>query len=114
MSDTDENLDQRRLDLDDWVRELCLDEKSMSNPRVEALLNEFLEVGQQAAPLEPSNHLTTDVSEWVVIPSNTVTTFNCKCLLLSPAHSLSFFLLVCLSIFDYPSHYTHLITHLLS
>jgi hypothetical protein len=59
--------EQRRMSLDEWFGELCMDEKSMSDSRIVALLDRFLETSAQPPP-RVSFTSNSDLSSWVVIP----------------------------------------------
>jgi hypothetical protein len=66
-SEDDSFNDQRRLSLDEWFGELCMDEKSMSDPKIVARLDRFLETNAQPPP-HVSFTSNSDLSSWVVIP----------------------------------------------
>lgn len=66
--------DQRRMALDEWFGELCLDEKSMSDSRIVSLLDRFLDTKAQPAP-PASFSSTSDLSSWVVIPQADLTSY---------------------------------------
>jgi hypothetical protein len=73
-TDDDAFNDQRCLALDEWFGELCLDEKSMSDPRIVAHLDRFLGTGEQpAAPVTFNSN--SDLPSWVLIPDSNLTTY---------------------------------------
>ncbi|CAE7521808.1 unnamed protein product [Symbiodinium microadriaticum] len=71
VDESNQALDERTTLLDEWCRELCLDEKCMTNPKILSALDQFFISAQVTAPLigdiEPDN-----MDSWIVIPENTV------------------------------------------
>lgn len=65
---TDEMYDQRRLQLDEWMQELCLDEKSMTNPKIVELLGGLIEAGEHESTATAAAG-SGDVNEWTMIPT---------------------------------------------
>jgi hypothetical protein len=74
-ADDDTFNDQRCLALDEWFSELSLDEKSMSDPRIVAHLDRFLETSEQP-PAPVTFNSNSDLPSWVLIPDSNLTTFS--------------------------------------
>lgn len=74
---TDDMYDARGTQLDLWIREMCLDEKSMTNPKVVARLRAFIEADVHGDA--PGGIDVGDANEWTHIPTNPCQTlFHCE------------------------------------
>jgi hypothetical protein len=74
---TDEMYESRGNQLDLWMREMCLDEKSMTNPKLISRLRMFIEADAHGDA--PSGVDFGDANEWTLIPTVPCqTAFHCK------------------------------------
>jgi hypothetical protein len=76
---TDEEYENRRIGLEEWMRELCLCEEAMTNQIVLDSLAVFINSAEHDKPTDNEKITSVvDVSDWTVIPPVVLSSYNSK------------------------------------